>query len=221
MDQRPLTPIDVRDVIFDKAPFGKRGYDEDQVDAFLDRVEATLAGNDRLTAADVRQVVFQDSPLMKRGYNEDQVDNFLDAVVATFEARAHVPTSPRERAVTELVPPGFEQTAPMPFAQPPSLPADDPLIDESDTEVHIRPPGDMLALPIPPPPPGTRGYRPGDVEKLAQLIAAAIKSPDGPTSDDLRTIRLSRTFFNGQGYHPEVVDTLRNAWIAELRHRES
>ncbi len=39
----PLTPADVHNVVFKKPPIGKRGYDEDEVDAFLDVVEAELA----------------------------------------------------------------------------------------------------------------------------------------------------------------------------------
>ncbi|NUS72567.1 MAG: DivIVA domain-containing protein [Corynebacteriales bacterium] len=39
----PLTPADVHNVIFKKPPIGKRGYDEDDVDAFLDEVERELA----------------------------------------------------------------------------------------------------------------------------------------------------------------------------------
>jgi DivIVA domain-containing protein len=38
-----LTPADVRNVAFSKPPIGRRGYDEEQVDAFLDQVERTLA----------------------------------------------------------------------------------------------------------------------------------------------------------------------------------
>ena len=38
-----LTPADVHNVAFKKPPIGKRGYDEDEVDAFLDLVEAELA----------------------------------------------------------------------------------------------------------------------------------------------------------------------------------
>jgi DivIVA domain-containing protein len=37
-----LTPSDVRTVAFRKPPIGKRGYDEKEVDDFLDRVERTL-----------------------------------------------------------------------------------------------------------------------------------------------------------------------------------
>jgi DivIVA domain-containing protein len=39
----PLTPADVHNVAFKKPPIGKRGYDEDEVDAFLDEVERELA----------------------------------------------------------------------------------------------------------------------------------------------------------------------------------
>ena len=39
----PLTPADVHNVAFSKPPIGKRGYNEDEVDAFLDLVENELA----------------------------------------------------------------------------------------------------------------------------------------------------------------------------------
>ncbi|MBD8028931.1 DivIVA domain-containing protein [Corynebacterium gallinarum] len=49
----PLTPADVHNVAFSKPPIGKRGYNEDEVDQFLDLVEDTLAQlqeeNDDLT----------------------------------------------------------------------------------------------------------------------------------------------------------------------------
>lgn len=38
----PLMPEDVRNVFFNKPPIGKRGYDEEEVDAFLNEVEAEL-----------------------------------------------------------------------------------------------------------------------------------------------------------------------------------
>ena len=37
-----LTPIDVHNVAFRTAPLGRRGYDEEEVDGFLDRVEVSL-----------------------------------------------------------------------------------------------------------------------------------------------------------------------------------
>ena len=60
----PLTPADVHNVAFSKPPIGKRGYNEDEVDAFLDLVESELA---RLVEenADLRQRVSElDSELM-------------------------------------------------------------------------------------------------------------------------------------------------------------
>jgi DivIVA domain-containing protein len=60
----PLTPADVHNVAFSKPPIGKRGYNEDEVDAFLDLVESELA---RLVEenADLRQRVSElDSELV-------------------------------------------------------------------------------------------------------------------------------------------------------------
>ena len=37
-----LTPADIRNVAFKKPPLGRRGYDEDDVDSFLDEVEHTI-----------------------------------------------------------------------------------------------------------------------------------------------------------------------------------
>src|SRR3981081_2595891 len=39
----PLTPAKVHNVAFKKPPIGKRGYDEEEVDAFLDIVEVELS----------------------------------------------------------------------------------------------------------------------------------------------------------------------------------
>ena len=58
--------------------FFAMGYRRSQVDAFLDRVQALLAGKGSLAPTEVRNVVFH---AQWRGYDEDQVDSFLDAVV--------------------------------------------------------------------------------------------------------------------------------------------
>jgi DivIVA domain-containing protein len=39
----PVTPTDVRNVTFNKPPLGRPGYHEEEVDDFLDLVEAELA----------------------------------------------------------------------------------------------------------------------------------------------------------------------------------
>lgn len=46
-----LTPADVQALRFAKAPLGKRGYDEDEVDQFVDVVAKTLSAlHDELAA---------------------------------------------------------------------------------------------------------------------------------------------------------------------------
>lgn len=79
---RGLTPEQVRSVAFSKPPIGMRGYNEDEVDAFLDFVEAALRDpvGRGLTSETVRNVAFSKPPIGKRGYNEDEVDRFLDLV---------------------------------------------------------------------------------------------------------------------------------------------
>ena len=62
-----LTPADVHNVAFKKPPIGKRGYDEDEVDAFLDLVEAELARLIEENAELKRQVAEVDAGGGRRG----------------------------------------------------------------------------------------------------------------------------------------------------------
>jgi hypothetical protein len=78
---------------------------------------------------------------------------------------------------------------------------------------------EQLVLPLPPAPPGERGYRPGDVERLVQVLAALLADPESAGPDELVTLKLSRTFFVGQGYHVGAVDAVRQAWVDELQRR--
>ncbi|HWM06336.1 MAG TPA: hypothetical protein VNP92_28680 [Actinophytocola sp.] len=55
------------------------------------------------------------------------------------------------------------------------------------------------------------------------MLAAAVTNPDaadGPRPEDLASLKLSRTFFIGQGYHTGAVEALRLAWVNELRRRQ-
>jgi DivIVA domain-containing protein len=78
-----LTADSVHVMVFSKPSIGKRGYNEDEVDDFLDRVEQRIR-NPRaqggLTVDDVRNVAFSKPPWGKRGYNEDEVDAFVALV---------------------------------------------------------------------------------------------------------------------------------------------
>src|SRR5271155_1304997 len=79
---RWLTAEQVHDMKFAKPPFGQRGYNENEVDAFLDLVEAALRNPTQRTLSpeQVRNIAFAKPPIGKRGYNEDEVDRFLDLI---------------------------------------------------------------------------------------------------------------------------------------------
>ena len=97
--QPAVTSEEVRNVAFSKSAREERGYDESEVDAFLDRVETALrdpgtrAG---VTPADIHNVTFSKPPMAKRGYNADEVDAFLDRVRIELTRRipGHDPEEP-------------------------------------------------------------------------------------------------------------------------------
>jgi hypothetical protein len=47
-----------------------------------------------------------------------------------------------------------------------------------------------------------------------------LDSTDAPDPGALADLKLSRTFFVGQGYHVGVVDAMKTAWLEELHRRE-
>lgn len=90
----PLTPADVHNVAFKKPPIGKRGYDEDEVDAFLDLVETEFARlieeNNELRS---RTAETPDRPVSTE---EDQAAPTPDATSGVSITKEQVP---EERAV--------------------------------------------------------------------------------------------------------------------------
>jgi hypothetical protein len=52
-----------------------------------------------------------------------------------------------------------------------------------------------------------------------KLLAATLGSPEAPDPEQLANLKLTRTFFVGQGYHVGAVDVLRQAWLDELSRR--
>lgn len=87
-----LTPNDVHNMAFSKPPIGTRGYDEDEVDAFLDRAEKDLEAGLPLVEL-VRAARFSKPPLGKRGYNEAEVEAFLDRLAGDDPRTATGPAS--------------------------------------------------------------------------------------------------------------------------------
>ena len=102
----PLTPADVHNVAFSKPPIGKRGYNEDEVDAFLDLVEAELA-----------RLIEENNDLRNQ---VEQLEQQLAAQPEVEEPRSRISTPPQARQVEDtrammapVPPPSLaEQTAP-------------------------------------------------------------------------------------------------------------
>jgi DivIVA domain-containing protein len=98
----PITGATLRAVQLGRPGWGRKGYDIEQVDAFLSRaadaLDALAGGRiPGVTADDVHQVVFAKPGLGRgRGYDEDQVDTLLDAVEAALRG------DPGASAVPEL-----------------------------------------------------------------------------------------------------------------------
>ncbi|RSM42039.1 DivIVA domain-containing protein [Amycolatopsis balhimycina DSM 5908] len=87
-----MTPEEARSVAFGKPRIGRRGYNEDEVDAFLDLVAEALAGRNILTPDDIHYVEFTIMPVGMRSYDQAQVDLFLDeAEAALVELRTPPP----------------------------------------------------------------------------------------------------------------------------------
>jgi DivIVA domain-containing protein len=79
-----MLPGDVQDVRFRKARIGRRGYDEDEVDEFLDRIEDALRGKPGMTIDGLRGTVIGRSPIGRRGYRDEDVDAFVQRVIAEW-----------------------------------------------------------------------------------------------------------------------------------------
>lgn len=104
----------------------RRGYKVDEVDAFLDRVEATLAGEpigDPVTAQEIHDVVFR---VQFNGYDEWQVDLHLDRLerqIAEMEERGALGRpEPSAEQVASVPPP-----PPMPPQEPRNVPPAPPM----------------------------------------------------------------------------------------------
>jgi DivIVA domain-containing protein len=66
--------------IFPKPPIGRRGYDEGEVDDFLDTVVASLKSGNPMDPANVEAVYFGKPRFGKWGYDQHAVDELLDEI---------------------------------------------------------------------------------------------------------------------------------------------
>jgi DivIVA domain-containing protein len=102
-----------RRIAFSKPTAGKRGYNEDEVDAFLDRVDAARRDTTghTLTPEQVRAIAFSKPPLGKRGYDEDEVDAFLGRVEQEMRGRPQAGFPPPHEPLPPSEPPTHRSVA--------------------------------------------------------------------------------------------------------------
>jgi DivIVA domain-containing protein len=149
----------------------RRGYKVDEVDAFLDRVEATLAGeapaDAPVSAQEVHDVVFR---VRFGGYDEWQVDLHLDRVerqLADFEEQTtpygreqRVPLPPERMGPPDRMGPPPERMGPPPMRDdrmmpPPVAP---PMQAPMTQQMPQLPPRPVAPVPSGPPPGGFDRY---------------------------------------------------------------
>src|SRR5215467_6346867 len=94
----PLTPADVHNVAFSKPPIGKRGYNEDEVDAFLDLVEAELA-----------RLIEENNDLRNQ---VEELDQQLSSAPPDMGRSSRPPEPPPRPTMMTAVPSMVEQTSP-------------------------------------------------------------------------------------------------------------
>lgn len=155
----------------------RRGYKVDEVDVFLDRVEATLNGNPMgppVRAQEVHDVVFR---VRFGGYDEWQVDLHLDRVerqLADIEERQSAPVGVGAQLRAAMVSP-MDRGGPPPMPLPTRVPAATVPSGAFAGRYDDRPPFDQ---PPPPPLPRRDEYATGSFAGLA----AQFDRPGNPQS---------------------------------------
>lgn len=215
-----LSPDDVAAVRFHKPRPGTRGYHEGQIDAFLDRIEATLRGEDNLTAQAVQDAVFGETAPGTFGYDEEDVDTFLDLVVLMLEIgpspapktppttqlpqqrpqqQRPRPPAPSPQAVPKVGPQAVPQLKAQPKPQPrPPVPQ---IVQEAKlTAAEVR------NVAFHRPPRGRRGYQESQVDAFLDRIEATLLGQDNLTSKDIRDVKFSRPLIGRRGYDETEVD---------------
>src|SRR5512142_2264072 len=139
----------------------RRGYKVDEVDSFLDRVEATLAGDPvagPVTAQEVHDVVFR---VRFGGYDEWQVDLHLDRVerqLAELEehggAGGRVPEARtgEMRGMADRMPPPVERMPPPVERMPPPVERMPPPVERMPQMDRMPPPVERIPQERMPPP---------------------------------------------------------------------
>ncbi len=166
-------------------------YDPAEVDAFIDRVYATLRGEDTITAQEVLSVRFSPAPPGQRGYHQAGVAAFLLLVASSLRQLA-----PRAQPLPVPHSTGPQGRA---LAQVPRLTSDE-----------------IRDLALNPPPPGEPGYHRREVDAFLARVEATLRGRDRLTAQDVHDVRFGEAIGN-QGYDENEVEALLDLIEERLR----
>ncbi|MER5390005.1 DivIVA domain-containing protein [Saccharopolyspora sp. NPDC002686] len=167
---------------FDQAGPQQAAVDKAEVDAFVDRVSATLRGEDTLTAQDLLTARFNPPQPGHPGYQEASVVAFLVMVSTSIK---HL--SPRNRAIPAQR---------MPIAQAFRRVRDTPKLTAEAISCVV----------LNEAPPGEQGYDVDQVDDLLDRVSATLRGADAIAAADVRFAQFREV--DAGGYDPDEVDLL-------------
>ncbi|MER6170710.1 DivIVA domain-containing protein [Streptosporangium sp. NPDC001681] len=188
----------------------RTGYDPDQVDLLVRRIEGTLGRGapegEPITADEIREARFRTK---LGGYHEIAVDFALEAFIVAIETR---PTGADGRPIV----PARRQPAPWPtapqeqeWAQRAEPPLRDPGAAEREPAAVARHPGAAEREPA------------AVVRAVWEPVAGGLPEPLGADEIEEHAVRVERAAFRpgrlGMGYNEDQVDTFLDRIVATLR----
>lgn len=186
-----LSPDDVNNATFSSHKRGKRGYDETEVDAFLDRVEAALRGEDPLTVEQILTIDFSPRRRGKRAYSEEEVDALLDEAAKTLQERAQRRPPTRRKPRPEVPAPARTSE---PTRQVRAMPG--PIPPPAQRPQSIRAPAS----------PQEPVYDAEQVDVFLNRVEATLRGEDTLTSQDLLAVRFGAPRPGGRACPKASVD---------------
>jgi DivIVA domain-containing protein len=219
-----LTPDEVHAVVFNPPPPGRRAYHPGEVDDFVDRIEATLRGQDTLTGQDVNKVKFHKPPAGEEGYFDYEVDQFLalaaealgsgyDIVeVDAFLDRVVGALHGTERLSVEEVrtvrftraggvEDGYNEDGVDAF-----LLIVAKVLERLGGRPRVLTADDIVAVGFHTAEAGTRGYNEDEVDHFLDRVEAALRGHGRLTAAQVRDVDFGEALVEGEGYDQEEVD---------------
>ena len=229
-----LTPDEAHDVVFNPPPPGRRAYHPAEVDDFVDRIEATMRGEDNLTGQDVNKVKFHKPPAGEEGYFDHEVDQFLAlaaealgcgydmAEVDAFLDRVVGALHGTDRlTVEEVRSVRFRRAA-----------SDEDGYSEDGVDAFLivvakvlerlggRPrtltADDIVTVGFHTAEPGTRGYDEDEVDHFLDKVEATLRGRGRLTAEQVRAVTFGEALIEGEGYDQEEVDAFLELVEAQL-----